>query len=166
MVITSNYNSLATAHTKYSQAVFTIRFLVTDPNNVLCLRPYWLVNVSQTTLRLSAISHQHPAHLIDSNSTNCSSQLFPFITSRHGPHRKYLSYCCRWTVAVWKCLFAKVTALAYLPISRSLHSIGFTCYTVEFSFLVLFYISLTVESIWGDRHGVIQFVTLNPGMWH
>jgi hypothetical protein len=32
-----------------SQFVFTKRFLVTDPNNVLCVRPYWLANVSQLT---------------------------------------------------------------------------------------------------------------------
>jgi hypothetical protein len=53
MVITSNYNALAnsctrlltTAHSKSSH-FFTSRFLVTDPNNVLCLLPYWLENVS------------------------------------------------------------------------------------------------------------------------
>jgi hypothetical protein len=56
-VTTSNYNALAnsgtrfltTAHTKSSQFVFTDRFLINDPNNVLCLRPYWLAKVSQLT---------------------------------------------------------------------------------------------------------------------
>jgi hypothetical protein len=46
--IPSNYSTLAnsrirlltTAYTKSSQFVFTNRFLVTVPNNVLCLRPY------------------------------------------------------------------------------------------------------------------------------
>jgi hypothetical protein len=57
METTSNYNALAnsctplltTTHTKYSQSVFTSRFLVTDTSNVLCLRPYWLANVPQLT---------------------------------------------------------------------------------------------------------------------
>jgi hypothetical protein len=57
MVTTSNYDALAnscshlltTPHNKSSQFGFTSRFLVTDPNNVLYLRPYWLVNVSQPT---------------------------------------------------------------------------------------------------------------------
>jgi hypothetical protein len=48
IVTTNNYNALAnscarlltTAHTKSSQFVFTSRFLITDLNNVLCLRPY------------------------------------------------------------------------------------------------------------------------------
>jgi hypothetical protein len=62
IVNTSNYNTLANsctrlltkAHTKSSQFVFTNRFLVTDSNNVLCIRPYWLANVSQLT-KLSLI---------------------------------------------------------------------------------------------------------------
>jgi hypothetical protein len=37
------------AHTKSSQFVFISLFLVRDPNNVLCLRPYWLTNVSHVT---------------------------------------------------------------------------------------------------------------------
>jgi hypothetical protein len=44
IVTTSNYNAIAnshnlqftTAHTKYSQFVFTSHFLVMDPNNILC----------------------------------------------------------------------------------------------------------------------------------
>jgi hypothetical protein len=55
MVTTSNYSAIAdshtlqftTAHTKPSQFVFTSRLLVTDPNNVLCLRPYRLAIVSK-----------------------------------------------------------------------------------------------------------------------
>jgi hypothetical protein len=39
---------LTTARTM-SQFVFTSRFLTTDPNSVLCLRPYRLANVSQLT---------------------------------------------------------------------------------------------------------------------
>jgi hypothetical protein len=38
-----------TTHIKFSQFDFTSRFLVTDPNNVLCLLPYRLANVSQLT---------------------------------------------------------------------------------------------------------------------
>jgi hypothetical protein len=57
IVTTSNYSAIANshnlqftaAHTKYSQFVFTSRFLLTDPNNVLCLCPYWQANVSQLT---------------------------------------------------------------------------------------------------------------------
>jgi hypothetical protein len=57
MVTTSNYNALAnwctrlltTAHNKYSKFVITSRFLVTDPNNVLCLSPYRLANIPQLT---------------------------------------------------------------------------------------------------------------------
>jgi hypothetical protein len=30
-------------------ACFPSPFLITDPNNVLCLRPYWLANVLQLT---------------------------------------------------------------------------------------------------------------------
>jgi hypothetical protein len=55
MVTASNYNALAnsctrlitTAHTKFSQFVFTSRFLVTDPINILCLRPYRLAKMPQ-----------------------------------------------------------------------------------------------------------------------
>jgi hypothetical protein len=54
MVTTSNYNVLAnsytrlltTAHTKFSQFVFTSRFLLTDPNNGVCLRLTLLANIS------------------------------------------------------------------------------------------------------------------------
>jgi hypothetical protein len=61
LVTTSNYNALTnsctrlltTAHTKTSHFVFTSRFMVTDPNNVLCLRPSWLVNVSYLLTELS-----------------------------------------------------------------------------------------------------------------
>jgi hypothetical protein len=57
IVTTSNVNALAssctrvltTVHTKISQFVFSSRFVVTDPKNVLGLRPYWLVNVPQLT---------------------------------------------------------------------------------------------------------------------
>jgi hypothetical protein len=73
MATTSNYNALAnsytrlltTAHIKFSQFVFINRFLVMDPNNILCLRPYWLANFSQLTPRLAAISHEIPTLLID-----------------------------------------------------------------------------------------------------
>jgi hypothetical protein len=52
-VSTSNYNAfsnsctrlLTTAHNNSSHFVFTSRLMVTDPNNVLCLRPHWLANV-------------------------------------------------------------------------------------------------------------------------
>jgi hypothetical protein len=58
IVTASNYNSLpnscirllTTEHTKSLQLVFTSRVLVTDPNNVLSLRPYWFANVIQLTM--------------------------------------------------------------------------------------------------------------------
>jgi hypothetical protein len=65
-VSTSNYTALAnsctllltTAHSKSSQIVFTSRFLVMDPNNVLCLRSYWLTNVHKLNkLKSEAKSH-------------------------------------------------------------------------------------------------------------
>jgi hypothetical protein len=57
IVTISNYSSIAnshtlqltTVHTKFSQFVFTNRFLVTDPNNVLSLCSYWLANASHIT---------------------------------------------------------------------------------------------------------------------
>jgi hypothetical protein len=56
-VTTNNYNAVAnsrtrlltTAHTKPSQFVFTSRFPVTDPNNVLFLRRYRLATAPQLT---------------------------------------------------------------------------------------------------------------------
>jgi hypothetical protein len=36
-------------YTMSSQFVLTSYFLVTDPNNILCLHPYWLANVPQLT---------------------------------------------------------------------------------------------------------------------
>jgi hypothetical protein len=45
-VTASNYNVLITAYTKFSQFVFISRFMVKDPNSVLCLSPFQLVNVS------------------------------------------------------------------------------------------------------------------------
>jgi hypothetical protein len=55
IVTTTNYSAIANshnlqfirAHTKSSQFALTSPFLVMNPNNVLCLRPYWLENVSQ-----------------------------------------------------------------------------------------------------------------------
>jgi hypothetical protein len=48
-----------TVHTKSSQFVCTSRFLVTDPNNALCLRPYQLANVSRLTKLVQLITHRH-----------------------------------------------------------------------------------------------------------
>jgi hypothetical protein len=55
---------ITTSHAKFSQSVFTSRFLVTDPNIALYLRPYRLANISQLTHcfnwlipRLAAISY-------------------------------------------------------------------------------------------------------------
>jgi hypothetical protein len=55
MVTSSNYNAIANscirltaAHTKFSHFL-TSRFLVTNPTNVFCLRPYWLANVPRLT---------------------------------------------------------------------------------------------------------------------
>jgi hypothetical protein len=53
LVTTSKYNSLTGLHTlkitvtaaHIKSSVFTSRFLVTDPNNFLCLRPYRLANI-------------------------------------------------------------------------------------------------------------------------
>jgi hypothetical protein len=57
LVTTSNYNAIAhlhtlqitTAHAKASQSVFTSRFLVTDPNNILCWCQYRPTNIPQLT---------------------------------------------------------------------------------------------------------------------
>jgi hypothetical protein len=57
MVTVSNYNSLIGLHTLKITATaahivfygFTNRFLITDPNNILCLRPYQLANIPQLT---------------------------------------------------------------------------------------------------------------------
>jgi hypothetical protein len=57
IVTISNYSAVAnlhtvqftTEHTKSSLFVFASRFLVKNPSSVLCLRPYWLANVSQLT---------------------------------------------------------------------------------------------------------------------
>jgi hypothetical protein len=73
IVTISNYKAIANLHTlqitrthaKSSPSVFTTRFLVTDPNSVLCLRRYWLANVSQLTSMVAAISHQPPTLLTD-----------------------------------------------------------------------------------------------------
>jgi hypothetical protein len=46
-IANSHILHFTTAHNKSSQFVFTSRFMVTDPNNFLCLRPYRLPNVSQ-----------------------------------------------------------------------------------------------------------------------
>jgi hypothetical protein len=91
---------ISRAHIKSSQSTFTRRFLVTDPNNVLCLHLYWLANVSELTPRLATISKQPPSPLNDWTHLHCRSQLVPLITSRHGPHRKHRSSllyfnCCR-----------------------------------------------------------------------
>jgi hypothetical protein len=64
IVITSNYGALANsctrvltiAHTESSEFVYTIRFLATAPNNVLCLCAYWLADALHLTkLSLSLI---------------------------------------------------------------------------------------------------------------
>jgi hypothetical protein len=55
LVTTSKYNSLIGLHTlkiNVTEAhivfyIFTNRFLVTDFDNVLCLRPYRLANITQ-----------------------------------------------------------------------------------------------------------------------
>jgi hypothetical protein len=44
-----NTSQLTTARTKSYQFIFTSRFLVTNPDNAHCLRPYWLANASQLT---------------------------------------------------------------------------------------------------------------------
>jgi hypothetical protein len=57
IVTTSNYFAVTNSHTPqftrarnmYPQFVFTGRFLVTGPNNVFCLRPYLLANITQLT---------------------------------------------------------------------------------------------------------------------
>jgi hypothetical protein len=113
IVSASNYNSLIALHTLKithyncsTHEVLTSRFLVTHPNNVLCLSPYRLANIPQRThcfnwltLRLAAVSHQ-PSSLLftDSNSRLCTSlhctalhSLIALVTSRHVPHRKHRS---------------------------------------------------------------------------
>jgi hypothetical protein len=54
VLTTSNYSATSnsqtqeftTARTKSFKFVFTCRFLITDPNNVLRSRPCWLANVT------------------------------------------------------------------------------------------------------------------------
>jgi hypothetical protein len=95
IVTTSNYNALAnscirlltTANTKSSQFVFTSRFLVTDPNNVLCLFPYRLVNISQLPRWRPSRTNFLLFWLIELNSLKLLTCM-PII-SRRGPLRKY-----------------------------------------------------------------------------
>jgi hypothetical protein len=99
IVIISNYNAFAnsyvrlltTTHTRSSQFVFTTRFLVTDPNNFICLFSYRLTSASQWTHRQTGhlTTPSYFSHWL--NSTYCSFQIFPLIISRHGPHRKHSS---------------------------------------------------------------------------
>jgi hypothetical protein len=57
VLTTGNYSAIfnlhtlqfTTSHTKSSQFDFTSCFLVTDTNNILCFRPYWMANVLQVT---------------------------------------------------------------------------------------------------------------------
>jgi hypothetical protein len=64
LVTTSNYKAVAnsctrlltTVYAKSSQFVFTSRFLVTDPNNVLCLRPCLLFSILQQTKLRATVS--------------------------------------------------------------------------------------------------------------
>jgi hypothetical protein len=89
LVTTSNYNSrtswrtlkitVTAAHIVFH--AFTSRFLVTDPNNVLCLRSYRLANISQLTHcsnwltpRLAAISHKPSTLLFTDWLTEAQSQ--------------------------------------------------------------------------------------------
>jgi hypothetical protein len=77
IITTRNYDAIANLyifksveHKLSSRSVYISRFLVTDPNNVLCSLPYCPANVSQLahcanslTPRLAAISHQPPCLL-------------------------------------------------------------------------------------------------------
>jgi hypothetical protein len=54
IVGTSNYNALANSYTHLlttvnTESFFTNRFLATDPNNILCLSPYWLIDAPNLT---------------------------------------------------------------------------------------------------------------------
>jgi hypothetical protein len=112
LITTTNYNSLSGLHALKITVtaahiffyVFTSRFLVTASDNVLCLRPYRLVNILQLTHcsncltpRPAAISRQ-PSVFTDSNSSvhctalHCTLSLIAMvITSRYEPHRKLRS---------------------------------------------------------------------------
>jgi hypothetical protein len=67
IVLSLNYTLCKSLEHKLSllSLIFTSRFLVMDPNSVLCLCHNWLANVSQLTPRLAAISHQPSTLLID-----------------------------------------------------------------------------------------------------
>jgi hypothetical protein len=49
IVTTSSSSTVAKSHTQLfnTACAKSFQFVVTDPNSVLCLCPYWLVNVSQ-----------------------------------------------------------------------------------------------------------------------
>jgi hypothetical protein len=118
IVTTSNYNALANsclrlltiAQTKSSQFIFTSRFLVADPNSFLCLRPYWLANISQLPPSLAAISHQPLTFLIAR-----TAQKTPFLV--------VIIQLLLWKHAYLRSFYS-VTALVHLLISRSFPSNG------------------------------------------
>jgi hypothetical protein len=95
IVTTSNCNTLAnscpclltTAHTKSSQIVFTSRFLVTDPNSTLCLRPYWLANLSQLTKLYDWLFNANQFDLVASSLILTTSNfIFQLNTCGYSPY--------------------------------------------------------------------------------
>jgi hypothetical protein len=148
------YTQLVTDHCNCSthkvSYILASRFLVTDPNNVLCLRPYRLANIPQlihcSNCRFQSSppycywpflvpgfgTHDHIFLL--SRLLRLHSQLTVLvIISRHGPYRKH-----RYSLAVqlfpWEHVYLwsryLLTALAYLLISQSLPNNGYTCYSI------------------------------------
>jgi hypothetical protein len=92
LVTTSNYNRLIglhtlkitviAAHIKYP--VFSSRFLATDPNNVLCERPYRLANIAQQ-------SHCSNCLLSGWRPSRTNLPLFSSLTAAPNLSRLYIS---------------------------------------------------------------------------
>jgi hypothetical protein len=125
---TSNYNALAnscprhltTAHTKSSQIVYTSLFLVMDPNNILCLCPYWLTNIPQLT---------HCSNCL--LSTSCPGYNISARTASKMSHFVVVVQSFPWEQG---CLRSRYSATphVYLLISRSLPSSRSTCCNIIF----------------------------------
>jgi hypothetical protein len=131
----SNYNALATsctrllttAHTKASRFVFTSCFLVTDPNTVLFLCPYWLANVPQLTEFRSKSKLCYDQRSFGQSALEYSTHL----------GLKTSFYYCQAVsgLLMWGALsdermglsFARVTVSSNKPVV-SMYNLHFTCY--------------------------------------
>jgi hypothetical protein len=122
LITTSKYNSLTGLHTlkitvtaahKVSY-VFTSRFLVTDPNNVLCLRSCRVANVSPLTQLWTSSSLQPFGMDNLKNTTHCCIHCC-LRSHRRGPYRKHrflANALARWSLPSCGCClvcFAVIT---------------------------------------------------------